>query len=82
MKRQKREAKLEAQRIAQGGDVAAPVKGLFTPDELMDKFNIDVDGVRARRDAEAAAKAKKKKKKKESDLFFEGGEGILPEYDA
>jgi len=55
------------------------VKGLISPDEMMQKFGIDVDGsIAARKAAEEEAELKKAKKKKKKvntneDMFFEGG---------
>lgn len=56
---------------------------------MMEKFGVDLDGKyaalkRQQEEAEKAEKKKKKKKKKvvdaNNDMFFEGGENILPEY--
>lgn len=63
-------------------DEKSPVKGLFSPEEMLDKFGIDLDGKVAQRKAEEAKLKKKKKKKAQTDYFFEGGENeYVSEYD-
>jgi hypothetical protein len=74
----------------------APVKGLFSPEEMQSKFGIKVDPVPEEtpsaynRGADESGKKKKKKKKKKAsamaaavnaDMFFEGGsDEDLPEW--